>query len=160
MTGKSISFDDKKISNNNFCKNKKIFNIYDLDVNKTLVSKKESFGKKNSVKYFIGCNNDDIIRPLCIKLPQMNGYVKHFDSNKRMSFKFSDKKLLKKYTKIWERVRNLMNTKFDSETIYGDNKKYMKTKIKLNADTTSTPDYLFAIRGRRKRGPETLHIRD
>ena len=90
----------------------------------------------------------------------MNGYVKHFDSNKTMSFKFSDKKLLKKYTKIWERVRNLMNTKFDSETIYGDTKKYIKTKIKLNGDTTSTPDYLFAIRGRRKRGSETLHTRD
>ena len=61
--------------------------MYDLDVNKILVSKKESYGTKNSLKYFIGYNDDDAIRPLCIKLPQMIGYVKHFDSNKTVSFK-------------------------------------------------------------------------
>ena len=55
--------------------------------------------KKNSLKYFIGYN-DDVIKPLCIKLPQMIAYVKHFDSNKTMSSKVSDNKLLKKYTKI------------------------------------------------------------
>ena len=51
----------------------------------------------------------------------MTGYVKHFDSNKTMSFKVSDNKLLKKYTKIWERASILMNIKFDSEALYGDN---------------------------------------
>ena len=60
----------------------------------------------------------------------MIGYVKHFDSNKTMSFKASDDKLLKKYTKIWERVSSLMNIKFDSEPVYGDNDKYIKTRIK------------------------------
>ena len=69
----------KKINKSNFYKNKKLFNIHDLDVNKILVSKKESYGTKNSLKYFIGYNDDDVIRPLCIKLPQMIGYVKHFD---------------------------------------------------------------------------------
>ena len=56
--------------------------------------------KKNSSKYFTGYNDDDVIRPICIKLPQMTGYVKHFDSNKRMSCKVSDNKLFKKHTKI------------------------------------------------------------
>ena len=32
----------------------------------------------------------------------MIGYVKHFDSNKKMSFKVNDNRLLKKYAKIWE----------------------------------------------------------
>ena len=59
---------------------------------------------KNSLKYFIGYNDDVVIRPLCIKLPKMIGFVKHFDSNKIMSFKAIDNRLLKKYTKIWERV--------------------------------------------------------
>ena len=40
--------------------------------------------QKNSFKYFIGYNDDNIIKPLCIKLPQMIGYVKNFDSNKTM----------------------------------------------------------------------------
>ena len=44
----------------------------------------------------------------------MIGYVKHFDSNKTMSFKVINNKLLKKYTKIWERVSSLMNIEFDS----------------------------------------------
>ena len=46
-----------------------------IDVNKILISKKESFGKKSSFKYFIWYNDDDVIKPLCIKLPQMIGYV-------------------------------------------------------------------------------------
>ena len=131
MSGKSISFEDKKINKNNFYKNKKLFNIHDLDVNKILVSKKESYGTKNSLKYFIGNNDDNVIRPLCIKLSQMIGYVKKFDSNKTISFKVSDNKLLKKYNKIWEKISNLMNIGFESKSVYGDNDKYIKTKIKL-----------------------------
>ena len=69
-----------------------------------LVSKKESYGTKYLLKYFIGYNDDNVIRPLCIKLPQMFGYVKHFDSFKTMSFKVGDNKLSKKYTKIWEKI--------------------------------------------------------
>ena len=46
-----------------------------------LVSKKEPYGTKNSFKYFIGYNDNDIIRPLCIRLPQMTGYVRKFNEN-------------------------------------------------------------------------------
>ena len=45
-----------------------------------------------------------------------------------MSFKAIDNKLLKKYTKIWERIHYLIGKEFDS--IYGDNDKYIKTKTK------------------------------
>ena len=48
-----------------------------------------------------------------------------------MSFKASSKKLLKKYIKIWEKVSSLMNIEFDSEPVYSDNDKYIKTKIKI-----------------------------
>ena len=99
MSGKCINFDDKKINKSNFYKNKKLFNLNDIDANEILVSRKESYGTKNSLGY----NDDDVIRPLCIIIPQMIGYVKHFDSNKAMSFKVNDNKLLKKYSKIWEK---------------------------------------------------------
>ena len=102
MNRKNIDSNDKKINKSTFYKNKKLFDIHDLDVNKILVSKKESYGTKNSCKYFIGYNGDNVVRPLCIKLPQMIGYGKHFDSNKTMSFKVGDNKLLKKSSKIWE----------------------------------------------------------
>ena len=68
----------------------------------------------------------------------MIGFVKHIDSNKAMSFKVSDNKLLKKYTKIWERVSNLMDKKFDSAPAYGDNDKYIKTKMKSYGDKVNT----------------------
>ena len=117
---------------------KKLFNIHDLDVNKILVSKKESYATKNSLKYFIGYNDDEVIRPLCIKLNQMIGYVKHFDASKTMSFKVGDNKLLKKYNKIQEKISNLMNIEFYSEPVYGDVDKYIKTKIKLYGDKVNT----------------------
>ena len=66
----------------------------------------------------------------------MIGYVKSFDSNKRMSFKVGDNKLLKKYNKIWEKVSNLMNIEFDSGPVYGD--KYIKTKIKMYENRVNT----------------------
>ena len=127
MSGKSINVYDKKINKNSFNKNKKLFRLNDIDVNKILFSKKESSGTKHSLKYFIGYNYGDVIRPLCILLPQMIGYVKHFDSNKTISFKVSDNKLLKKYKK-----------EFDSEPVYGDVDKYIKTKIKTYGDKVNT----------------------
>ena len=83
-------------------------------------------------------NDNDIIRPLCIILPQMIGYVKHFDSDKTMSFKVSDNKLLKKYNKIWDKISNLLDINFDSQTMYGDGNKNIKTKIKMYGDRVNT----------------------
>ena len=70
MSGKNINFDNKKIKKSNFYKNKKVTKIDDIDVNKILVSKKEPYGTKNSFKYFTGYNDNDVIRPLCVKLQQ------------------------------------------------------------------------------------------
>ena len=53
MSGKSINFEDKQINKNTFYRNKKLFNIHDLHVNEILVFKKESYGTKNSLKFFI-----------------------------------------------------------------------------------------------------------
>ena len=50
MTGKNIIFNDKKTNKSRFYKNKKLFNIDDIDVNKILVSKRESYGTKKSFK--------------------------------------------------------------------------------------------------------------
>ena len=72
MHGKNINLNDKKIRKSNFYKNKILNNIEDIIVDNILVSRKGPYGsKKNSFKYFIGYNDNDIIRPLCIKLPQM-----------------------------------------------------------------------------------------
>ena len=76
MSGENISFDDKKIRKSDFYKNKKINKTDFINVNNILVSKKEPRGTKNSFKYFIGYNDNDIIRPRCIRLLQMTRYIK------------------------------------------------------------------------------------
>ena len=54
MSGKNTVFDVIKINKSNFYKNKKLFNIYDIEVDKILISKRESYAKENSSKYFLG----------------------------------------------------------------------------------------------------------
>ena len=65
-------------------------------------------------------------------------YAKYFDSNKAMSFKVIDKKLLKKYTKIWGKISSLIGKEFESEPVEGDNDIYIKTKIKSRGDKVNT----------------------
>ena len=79
MSGKNINFNDKKIKKSIFYKNKGINNIEDIYLNNILVSKKEPYGNKNSFKYFIGYSDNDVIRLLCIRLPQMSGYARKFN---------------------------------------------------------------------------------
>ena len=126
MSGKNANFGDKIIKKLTFTK-KKVTKIDDIDVNKILISKEEPYGTRNSFKYFIGYNYDDAIKPLCIKLPQMIGYVRKFEGNTTMSFKINDSKLFKKYNQIWKKVGKLLRIEFDSKPVYGDNDKYIKT---------------------------------
>ena len=65
-SGKNINFGDKKLKKSNFYKNKKVTKIDEIDVNQILVSKEEAYGTKNSSEYFIGYNDNDAIKPLCI----------------------------------------------------------------------------------------------
>ena len=46
MSGKSINFNDKKINKSSFYKNKTLFSLNDIDVNKILVSKKNHMVQK------------------------------------------------------------------------------------------------------------------
>ena len=96
----------KKSKKLNFTKIKKIFNIDDIDINKILVSKKEQYGKYNSFKYFIGYNDNDVIRPLCLRLSKATGYINEFNENKKtiiMSLRVNDEQLFKKYSKTWKK---------------------------------------------------------
>ena len=64
MSGKNVNFGDKEILKSGFYKNKKVIKIDDIDVNKILISKEELYGTKNSFKYFIGYNYNNVMRPL------------------------------------------------------------------------------------------------
>ena len=120
----------KKTKRATFTKKQKVFQTDKIDVTKILISKKEPYGTKNSFKYFIGFNDNDFMRQLCVRLPQMTGYARKFDENATMSFRANNKQLLKNYNKIWEKVEKLMRIDFESKPVYGDDDKYIKTKIK------------------------------
>ena len=57
--------------------------------------------------------------------------LEKLEGNAAMSFKISDKQLLKKYNHLWKLVENLLKIEFNSEPVYGDNDKYIKTKRKI-----------------------------
>ena len=56
----------------------------------------------------------------------MTGYARKFDENVTISFTIKDKKLLKKYSKIWETIEGLIKINFESKPVYGDDDKYLK----------------------------------
>ena len=68
----------------------------------------------------------------------MTGYARKFDENTTMSFRVNNKQLLKHYNKIWEKMKKLLNIDFESKLVYGDDDKYIKTKIKIYADNMIT----------------------
>ena len=63
--------------------------------------------------------DDNIIRPLCIILPQMSGYIKYFDNDgKIMSFKIEDGSGLVKYNEIWNKIKKTLDIKFHKEIFF------------------------------------------
>ena len=68
----------------------------------------------------------------------MTGYAKKFNENATMSFRANNKQFLKNSNKIWEKVEKLIKINFESKPVYGDDDKYIKTKIKIYAGSMIT----------------------
>ena len=78
-----------------------------------------------------------MIRPLCVILRQMSGYIKYFEnSGKNMSLKIEEESVYLKYAEIWNKIKSMLNVKFHSQPIYDD--KYIKTKVKTFNNTINT----------------------
>ena len=101
-----------------------------VDLNKIIVSSQWKLND-TTCKYFCGyLNNDGIIKPLCVILPQMNGYIKYFDDGgKNMSFVTDDENAYEKYDEIWNVVKSLLKLKFAASPIRND--KYILAKLKI-----------------------------
>ena len=138
---RNIKFNDKKIKKSNcYNKNKKMFNVDDIDVNKILVSKKEQYGKYSSFKYFVGYNDNDVIRPLYLFISQTAGYINKFKKNKiTRSLMVEAKQLLENCKKIWKKIKRLIGINFESKATYND--KYINTKIKTCKDSITNIFY-------------------
>ena len=65
--------------------------------------KTNHIAKKKTLKYFIGYKENDVIRPLCLRLSQMTGYIKKFTENIIKCLRVKDEQLLKNYNKKWKK---------------------------------------------------------
>ena len=89
----------------------------------------DKFKHNNKVfKDFIGYQKGEIVKLLCIILPQMSGYIKYFENGgKNMSFLIKDNEVWNKYDKIWEVIKDILVINFYSEPVY--EYKYLKVKV-------------------------------
>ena len=82
-----------------------------VDLSKIVVSSRWKLND-TTYKYFCGYLNNDVMKPLCVILPQMSGYIKYFDNGgKNMSFVTDDKEVYGKYDEIWNVVKSLLKLK-------------------------------------------------
>ena len=99
-----------------------------VNVDQIVISDKFKHNNE-SFKYFIGCQEGEIFKPLCITLPQMNGCIKDFEyEGKNMSFLIKDDEVWGKYEQIWGLIKNKLGIKFHNLPVY--DKKYLKTKVR------------------------------
>ena len=128
MRSQKIKFGDKEVDKKNILLSKEAVLLDSVDLSKIVVSSKWKLND-TTYKYFCGYLNNDVIKPLYVILPQMNGYIKYFDDGgKNMSFVTDDEKVYEKY-KIWNVVKGLLKLKFAASPIRND--KYILPKLKI-----------------------------
>ena len=110
MEQEAIYFEENGIIKSAFHKNKRPNNVNEVDIERRALSDKKSLSK-DLFKYFTGYRHEGnaFPSPLCIKLPQMNAYTKYFDkNNKYINLLVTDKKILEKYSEIWNKIKSLL----------------------------------------------------
>ena len=118
---------------NNVRVNKKKFHISKQPIDLDLVIVNRIVDKfrysDEGFKYFKGYQEDEIVKPLYIILPQMSGYIKYVENGrKNMSFMIKDVNILDKYNEIWDKIKEKISIKFHSKPIYDET--YIKAKVR------------------------------
>ena len=120
MSSQKIKFGDKEVDKKKFYSSKEAILLDFADLSKIVVSSRWKLND-TTYKYFCGYLNNDIIKPLCVILPQMNGYIKYFDDDgKNMSFVTDDEKVYEKCNEIWNVVKGILKLKFAVSPIRDD----------------------------------------
>ena len=89
-----------------------------VNVNQIIVSDKCNCNE-DGLKYFISYQKGEVVKPLCIILPHMSGYIKHFKYlGINMSFLIKYDKVWEQYGQIWGAIKNKLGIKFHSEPVY------------------------------------------
>ena len=127
MSEKTLQFNIIRLNKKEFHKSKEPIDLLSVNVGQIVVSDKSEHNE--SFKYFIGYWEGEIVKPLCIILPQMSGYIKYFENGgKNMSFFIKDNKVWEEYQQIWDVIKNKLSIKFHSEPVY--EYRYLKAKVR------------------------------
>ena len=128
MSEKTLKFNNIILNKKKFHRSKEPIDLLSVDLDQIVVSYKFKHNDEG-FKYFIGYLKGEIVKPLCIILPQMNGYIKYFENGgKNMSFLIKDDEVWDKYDKIWDVIKDKLGIKFHSEPVY--EYKYLKAKVR------------------------------
>ena len=128
MGEKTLKFNNIRVNKKEFHRSKQAIELDLVDTGKIVVSDRFKHSEEG-FKYFIGYQEDEIVKPLCIILPQMNGYIKYFkNGGKNMSLLVKNSEVWEKYEDISDVIKNKLNIKFHTEPIYEN--KYLKTKVR------------------------------
>ena len=85
MGEKTLKFNNIRVNKKEFYKSKQAIQLDLVDTGKIVVSGRFR-RREEGFKYFIGYQEDEIVKPLCIILPQMNGYIKYFENGGKNVF--------------------------------------------------------------------------
>ena len=128
MSEKTLKFDYIEVNEKEFHKSKQPIDLNLVNVDQILIYDKFKHSD-DGFKYFIGYKEGEIVKPLCIILPQMSGYIKYFENGgKNMSRIIKDNSVLDKYSKVWYKIKKTLNIKFHSMSVYDE--KYIKAKVR------------------------------
>ena len=112
MSEKTIKFDNIRLNKKEFHKSKQPIDLMSVNTEHIVTSDKFKHSDEG-FKFFIGYQQDQIVKPLCIVLPQMSGYISYFENGgNNMSFMVKDGNVLDKCNKIWERFKKSQTLNF------------------------------------------------
>ena len=101
MTKKALKFNNIRVNKKKFHMSKKAIVLMSVNIEQIVVSDKFNH-INNGSRYFIGYQEGEIVKPLCIMLLQMTGYIKYFEyGGISMSFLIENDKVWEKYKQIW-----------------------------------------------------------
>ena len=121
MSEKTLKFNNIRLNKKEFHKSKEPIDLMSVNVDQIVVSDKFKHNNE-SFKYFIGYQEGQIVKPLCIILPQMSGYIKYFENgDKNMSFFIKDDKVWEKYEQIRDVIKNKLNINFLANLFTNEN---------------------------------------
>ena len=123
----TLKFDNIRANKKEFYESKQPINLDLVNIDQIVTSDKFKHSD-GGFKYFIFYNESEIVKSLCIILPQLNAYIKYFgNGGKNISFVTKDDDVLDKYNEIWDKVKGKLNIQFHSMSIFDE--KCIKAKV-------------------------------